>query len=850
MSRCRATSFYLAPNEHRSFEEWSVHTRHNGAWVAITHRRDIERLSDDPRWDQVCYVAFKGPSARAAKDRDIAALINQRPEDVEVWRLNARIVNGRRDGIEHHLHAVAKNGSKRAGGTREAVGAVLGISPASKATVKWFEQAGLQPTVEAAALRLLSAAINVLDDSQMQSLVSRLSAISCAVPMPEFDASTLDFTFLSRYNPQRRVTLIADLWHTHAMKATGNTLRVAQELANRGGPALVQAHAVIETIAQSSPQLVADALAAELIWFDELTTMVTPQVLAELVKRPRHRHIVAFHNLNSDPAAALEVLRDKRALENKDLAIPHGPMHPAVAKAVLDELATTPIMRHTHSSMQCRNILRLAISLAATTPDGAPMLARAYANWTRTKSSLNSWAPHDVSEMFANVTLMLDRASIERLHKTHVEHARFFAAYLGRRRSHSASANGDNAALLGDGTLDAQGEYARQNASKYFSEGLLALIESQPEAPKSVKLTAQAALAASEWTYRTPTGRLAAWHTRFREHSFEPAELVAAFRAEAAEHNGYERVVPLANKYAVLISQCVHDEDRFQESLTAITDAVAELGAASPDKRMFQIAAGKIAVQARSVRQVVRGEFSVTELLGDASFSNPLWIALESHAQQLPPHARAALFQYSKDPDVALQGFILHGQCDVFGVAKRAPLSADVHVLTLLDGVATVEWPERPKHWSDLPTSDFLPWQLAPVADVFSNKSVIIGDEPYNINVIRDIQQLNANSAPNNMGNCTSTYASGIRQGRDVILAIGRGARTEINVSLAQSHISGEGWVITEVKGPQNVAIVPEQERQLRTQLELMLAPSEHTAHQTAAPTSIIDADVNADVQQ
>ena len=54
MSRCRATSFYAAPGQLRYFADHTVAARHprTGAFVAFTHRRDIEQFTAaHPDWD-------------------------------------------------------------------------------------------------------------------------------------------------------------------------------------------------------------------------------------------------------------------------------------------------------------------------------------------------------------------------------------------------------------------------------------------------------------------------------------------------------------------------------------------------------------------------------------------------------------------------------------------------------------------------------------------------------------------------------------------------------------------------------------------------------------------------------
>jgi hypothetical protein len=130
-------------------------------------------------------------------------------------------------------------------------------------------------------------------------------------------------------------------------------------------------------------------------------------------------------------------------------------------------------------------------------------------------------------------------------------------------------------------------------------------------------------------------------------------------------------------------------------------------------------------------------------------------------------------------------------------------VSREIHLRSLVGEQQGVAWPEKPKTWDELPTEDHLPWGLAPVADHLDEKNIVLGEDVFNVRVIKDMRQLQANAAPNCMGNCTESYASSIRQGRALVLAIGRGGGTEINVSVEQHHSTGD-WSITEMKGPRN----------------------------------------------
>ena len=109
-------------------------------------------------------------------------------------------------------------------------------------------------------------------------------------------------------------------------------------------------------------------------------------------------------------------------------------------------------------------------------------------------------------------------------------------------------------------------------------------------------------------------------------------------------------------------------------------------------------------------------------------------------------------------------------------------------------------------------------------------RTIVLGGENYDVRVIKNIESLVANAAPNCMGNCTDSYASDIRKGTSLILAIGRGGRTEINVNVylhnSRSGTSAHGepvWLVGEIKGPSNKSLDSKQEEAVSKQVAALL---------------------------
>jgi hypothetical protein len=799
MSRCRANSFYVAPGQYRSFDDWAMFTHVDGQWTRLTHRKDVERLSGDPCWDGRCYVVHRDYEDRVGeRSMDPAELLRNRPEVVELWQLDARTVNGRRSGPAHHLHAVARHGTRRAGGTRDAVGVLLGPTSAGKATVAWFTANPMEPTAEAMALKLLAASTAVLDDSGMQALVAAMRRHQPYGPMPVFDTAAVgDLAFLLRYPPQRRVTLLADLWRDQVDGSFSDMVRVGAEVVRRRGAAADRARETIVQGLAADPARVARMLSGGDLWFQDIAGVLPREVVSMLAADPKHRHRVAFHMLNDDADVARSVLADERAMSNEECFVDGtGPMHSAVAAAVRDELPK--IVRHTHSPNKSRTMLALAVKLAEQDPDAAHLVADAFAGWCRSKASVATYATDDIVFAFEGRDLRLDGLTCERLYKHQVEFARRNAAVH-----------------LDKEAADAQPVGARTGQDWWMSSSLMSVLETQRDAPAKVTDQARAFLTSKGATQRGSDGRLRGW----REHLVaEPvgSQPVIEVMVSAAEA-GADVVNALDQILAVAATFPLSDGD-----YAAVRDTYRLL--CEPDQTYRVIRERTemhIAAQLRTadrVRRAVTGTSTAEDLATLATNDREVLRALNEHAQTLPKASRAALLAETRDPDVAVVGFLLNDETDVLSADDRDGISRQVQLQTLLHERPEVKWPEKPKRWDDLPTSDFLPWDIAPLADRFDGDRVELDGEPFDIRVIRRIQDLRANAAPNCMGNCTVHYASDIRRGEALILAVGRDRRTEINVSVIRE--SDGAWAVDEVKGPRNTVLPPEMESALTAHLK------------------------------
>lgn len=110
MSRCRRNSFYLAPGVLRYFKDHTLATWNpeTGSLVRFFHRSDIAAFAARfPAWDGICMLSERGGLAVLQKT------LRADPGKVELWRLDARTVEGRRpaDACSYVMHRWATEGA-------------------------------------------------------------------------------------------------------------------------------------------------------------------------------------------------------------------------------------------------------------------------------------------------------------------------------------------------------------------------------------------------------------------------------------------------------------------------------------------------------------------------------------------------------------------------------------------------------------------------------------------------------------------------------------------------------------------------------------------------------------------
>ena len=220
MTSCRATSFYVAPGVQHYFGTSTLVTYYQGQWHEFLHRRDLENFqSTHPDWDQLCYVSH------AVGDDGIEiirAAIKNRPEEVEIWRIDSRVVNGRSPGgPASALFALAHRGLGGAGGLTQLTDRLFADAnkPLRNATASVAHLPGSH-----LALAISSALRPAIGDDQAASLLANASIVAAALNYQPVDPSLLTDVYeklIKHYSPPRASSLLSELTTLSGLNESG-----------------------------------------------------------------------------------------------------------------------------------------------------------------------------------------------------------------------------------------------------------------------------------------------------------------------------------------------------------------------------------------------------------------------------------------------------------------------------------------------------------------------------------------------------------------------------------------------------------------------------------------------------
>ena len=170
VSKCRSTSFYLAPGYAVYFRDSTlVAVMPDGEWVEIKHRRDVSKIKQSrSEWDGSVLYAKNVQGVERLRD-----LLIENPARVERWYTDERVIEGRRPrGEQFALHRLCWLGMHRSGGSRQIVEESLpGLNrPLRTAGISFLER---HRENSALRLSLVAALRGYLTDDEMATLLAQ-----------------------------------------------------------------------------------------------------------------------------------------------------------------------------------------------------------------------------------------------------------------------------------------------------------------------------------------------------------------------------------------------------------------------------------------------------------------------------------------------------------------------------------------------------------------------------------------------------------------------------------------------------------------------------------------------------
>ena len=783
MSRCRATSFYVAPGQLRYFADHTVAARHpkTGAFVAFTHRRDIEQFTEaHPEWDGVCLIGPPG-----GIDHLHSTLLDA-PEQVERWRLDARVVNGRAPaGPAHSLFQLARGGPAACGGTRQLAERL--VPNANKALVRAVETACTRPDAAVLLAGALALRTRLGDDVAAAMLEAADAPVAGFAPVDPAELASAFDVIADRYGEQRARRLFMRLgkvtdWPT----SWRSTLARRAVLSEAVGLALatdtrewVRVYLAANRTVTPEAAAVLAADASEVVRANLAgNPSITPEVAAVLATDTDggvRANLAA--NRAITPELAVGLATD--AAEMVGIYLARNPAIPPEVAAVLATDAGEVVRGHL-----ARN--------PSITPEVAAVLVKDAAEGVLDSLARNPAITPEVAEVLATDATEGVRANLAGNPNITPE----VAAVLATDANWRVRAN-----LAGNPTIPPE---VAAVLAKDAAEGVRANLAGN----RTITPGVAAVLAMdADWEVR---GHLA------RNPAITP-ELAVELATDAAEMVGIylaRNPAILPEVAAVLAENATARVRRGLATNPNITPEVAAVLAADADTEVRTNLAGNpnitpevAAVLATDAGEVVRRTLA--------------------RAEAVPVDVRMPLLAASDDPDDRALGAVLAAGADMD--RRRAPdhpIVAHLREMLVVTAAERPEdiWPAKPKTLLDLPGRDVLPWSIDDAARRLdgtvvtcpasrseatgpdSSADPALPDSAFTLRVLDSSRKLTTNA--NYMGNCTAGYALDIASGDLVIAALDDASgRTQYNVSFRPE---GDGtWYVEEVNSRFNEGNVP-----------------------------------------
>lgn len=479
-------------------------------------------------------------------------------------------------------------------------------------------------------------------------------------------------------------------------------------------------------------------------------------------------------------------------------------------------------------------MLSIAAAICELDPGAQDLLVRAYSAWSKTNEASERWPLAEVDEALKGRTFKLSPLTVEKLYRIQTD--------LMRKATPTP----------GDQTPPKLGAPGQEGVSTQ----LLRVLEAQTDAPEGIREICRTHIHYKDIApLRGNDGMLAPWPKILEDSTDLVRDTQAALKtwadmltggkdlpehAAEAEPSGRTRMVSSRGRPYALDPEKILGENKWYSAtcqmyfINAAHRPMSDMEYATlrdlmmTNEHIDQAARQRTCNTMDEVRDAATGRIVIDPKTVNR-YDNPAHAALERYAQTTTEAQREWLIRELGDMDVAYIGWLATGKCDLVQISgRRDETSQEIQTSSMVGGIDGITWPEKPKKWKDLPTVDYVPWVLPEKHRALDGKTITLGGEKYNVRVLKSMESLMANASANCMGNCTDGYASDIRKGRSLVLAVGRGERTEINVELFwdplyDTPVAAPVWSVGEIKGPSNRPLERAQEETVRDQIASLL---------------------------
>jgi hypothetical protein len=823
MSKCRATSFYLAPGTRAYFDTNTLATKGpDGAFVAFTHRRDLEAYeAQNPDWDHVCFLGPPGGTPALEE-----ALLTS-PERVERYRLDARVINGRSpSGPAQTIYRLHAYGTQKAGGVYQITDALF---PSASKPLRTAVQ-GVAHTPGAGFVLGLSHTLReALGDGRCAALIENSATLAASLALAPIDPNELaglSPMLTERYGARRAAALLAQLGSVEALGADWHralaTLSPDPEFLRTLRKIVGDVYDYSLTVNVATPP----DLLEQLTLGDYLVRQgvakhpnATPELLEKLTTE-EHTDAetliaLASRDLSTLSAATLEALSISRLRSVKIHLARNATLNPELITAMMssDDMSVRRAIAERHHRVPevartlCRDPKRdVRSSIALVTPfaDVLETLSRDEYYSVRQCVAENKSAPAAVlATLYESDSDSLDIAFAlcENPHTPPdvLEKLSADLNYADRVAKNPSTPP----LLLRSLTTNPTFLGATPEMAGLFHDVLRAVALNAHTPPDVLS-----DLAKRSAVLKVLVAKNSAIDPTLARELFEEAK-VSLVPADKQGDNSVQWSEFDSPSWEIL--------DHFASNPATAPDMVAELVENAYSwgvTRVFTrsdipsalLEPFSLSPDPRTRRHVAYSPSASPQLLRTLSRDPDQLVRREVRDNPAtPPEALINTLALSTDPDLLVRAALIPAPAGSLPLRPTHPALQYLREAALVAtmNVAPTIWPERPRSIVDLPNRTSLPWNIDDAAKALDGTTITTSEGALTIDVLDSHQRLKTNATY--MGNCTAGYASRVASGQSVIVALRSEQRVLYNAEFIPT--ASGSWEIGEVNSRRNAGI-------------------------------------------